>query len=70
MAEGVSYFVKIMIERHRFYRELRGMTSGKLMAESKEILLAYAKENLRSELPLITKTAFAQERFIQRRLSL
>lgn len=69
MTEGVSYFIKILVERHRFYRELRGMTSGKLMTETKEVMTTYTKETLRSELPLITKSVLAQERFVQRRVS-
>ena len=69
MSEGLSYFIKIMVERHRFYRELRGLTSNRLMTESKEMLLLYTQEVLESTLPLITKTVFAQERFVQRRLS-
>lgn len=69
MTEGVSYFIKIMVERHRFYRELRGLTSTKIMTETKEILHSYALDSLNSALPLITKAVLAQERFIQRRLS-
>lgn len=69
MTEGVSYFIKILVERHRFYRELRGMTSGKLMMETREVMAAYAKETLKSELPLVTKSVLAQERFVQRRVS-
>ena len=69
MSEGVSYFIKILIERHRFYRDLRGLTSKKLMMESKELMSSFSQYALRSDLPLITKALLAQDRFIQRRVS-